>query len=64
MVDLVSGETSAERLPAGGQAILTLARGASGGGRLALPELRPEMDYFAASLLLLAKLACAERLPR
>jgi endoglucanase len=63
-VDLVSGEASAERLPAGGQAILTLARSASGGGRLPLPELRPEMDYFAASLLLLAKLACAERLPR
>ena len=62
-VDLISGRASAEPLSAGGQAILTLARRAVTGERAPLPALQPEMDYFAASLLLLAKLALAERYP-
>jgi endoglucanase len=63
-VDLVSDQSSAEPLSAGGQAILALARSAAGGGRAALPALTDDLDYFASSLLLLAKLAQRERFAR
>jgi endoglucanase len=63
-VDLISDQTSAERLSAGGQAILTLARGAADGAAEPLPALTDDLDYFASSLLLLAKLAHRERFAR
>jgi endoglucanase len=62
-VNLVSGTASADRLSSGGEAVLTLARIALGGERIPLPDLQADMDYFASSLLLLSKLALAERFP-
>jgi hypothetical protein len=41
--------------------VLTLTRIALGGEPAPLPRLQADMDYFSASLLLLAKLAYAER---
>lgn len=62
-VDLLGGQPGAEPLSPGGRAILGLARIAVSGERSPLPGLSEDMDYFASSLLLLAKLACAERFP-
>ncbi len=61
-LDLVTGTGSPEPLPAGGRAVLALAARA-GGPAPALPRLDATMDYYSASLLLLAKLAWAERFP-
>ena len=63
-LDLISGEASAERLSAGGRAILTLVRSAASGEPASLPSLKGDEDYFAASLLLLTKLAHTERFAR
>lgn len=60
-VDLVTGEASPERLSAGGQAILALAEAAVTGRPAALPRVDERMDYFSASLLLLAKVANVKR---
>ncbi len=63
-VDLVSDQPSAEPLSPGGQAIVLLARRATGGEPAPLPALTDDLDYFASSLLLLAKLAHRERFAR
>jgi len=60
-LDLESGARSPEPVSAGGQAVFALAAAAATRTRPALPGLEPAMDYFAASLLLLAKVAYAER---
>jgi endoglucanase len=62
-LDLVGGATSAEAVSAGGRAVLALAAMAPDEACPPLPSLRRDMDYFASSLLLLSKLACAERSP-
>ncbi len=60
-LDLVTGAGSPEPLSAGGRAVLALAARAGGGPEPGFPRLDPAMDYYGASLLLLAKLAYAER---
>jgi endoglucanase len=60
-VDLITGEHSPEAISEGARAVLALAGAAPGGDPPALPRLGDDADYFAASLLLLSKLAQAER---
>lgn len=60
-IDLVSGRPSPEQLSAGGHAVLKLAAAALAGRPASLPRLDQGMDYFSASLLLLAKVANVER---
>ena len=60
-VDLLTGEVSPEAASGGARAVLDLARSALDGDPPALPRLGDDADYFAASLLLLSKLAHAER---
>lgn len=60
-IDLISGGLGSERLSAGGQAILDLARGVVLDRPADLAALSADMDYFSASLLLLAKVALLER---
>jgi endoglucanase len=60
-IDLETGAESADRLSPGGRAILELARVALQGGTPRWPTLDRQDDYFSASLLLLTKIAYAER---
>lgn len=57
-VDVVSGATAEYNLSAGGRAIASLLAGREGD----IPgQLTPEQDYYSASLLLLTRMAVAER---
>jgi endo-1,4-beta-D-glucanase Y len=61
-VDLVTGALDPMPLSAGARAILDVAGWAVDGRSRPLPRLAEASDYFSASLLLLAKVACSERL--
>lgn len=62
-VDLRSGATAAYAMSTGGQAVLRLALAAVDGVPPALPPWSDDLDYYAAVLLLLSKLAASEALP-
>lgn len=59
-IDLATGEATPYAMSLGGQAVLLLAEHAVSGDALALPLWRDGLDYYAAVLLLLTKLAATE----
>jgi len=59
-VDLGTGAVAPYPLSAGGQAVLMLAQATVDGAPPRLPPWREDLDYYAATLLLLARLAATE----